>query len=143
MLTEQKFWLKVNKTPSCWIWRKHLEENGYGRVWTGVKMVLAHRLSYELIKGKIPKGLQLDHLCRNRACVNPSHLEAVLGIENISRSPIHNKNKTHCIHGHEFTPENTHIFKIRKYSGFGRQCKICLDNNNKRFLNKKIVEAKK
>ena len=85
-LTEARFWAKVNKNAAsgCWEWLAHLHK-GYGQF--GVKRVIkyAHRVSYELLKGPIPAGLEIDHLCKNPKCVNPNHLEPVTRQENLSR----------------------------------------------------------
>jgi hypothetical protein len=112
----------VKKTSSCWIWTGNIKKDGYGQKMLNGKTFKAHRVVWECVNGPIPKGLQLDHLCRVRHCVNPSHLEPVTQKENILRgispSAIHAK-KTHCINGHEFTAENTYRFKNR------RQCKAC------------------
>lgn len=75
--------------------------------------------------GPVPKDLQLDHICCNKACCNPEHLEPVTCLENIKRAPKHNINKTHCPRGHEYTTENTYIFKTKTGSGKGRSCKEC------------------
>ena len=83
-----RFWSKVNKSDSCWEWTGLTVGNGYGRFWdanTG-RMALAHRLAYEMVRGAIPPGLHIDHLCRNRKCVNPEHLEAVTQRVNNMRS---------------------------------------------------------
>lgn len=75
---EERFWSKVEKSSGCWAWTGHKNRNGYG--WTlgpKGKGESAHRIAYELLVGPIPEGLQIDHLCRNRACVNPDHLEPV------------------------------------------------------------------
>lgn len=98
-------------------------KQGYGKLkWEG-KVIHAHRVSYELFIGKIPNGLQIDHLCRNTSCVNPFHLEAVTAKENILRGDslsAKNARKTSCKNGHKFSKENT---IIRKEGG--RACRTC------------------
>lgn len=128
--TITRFWNKVKKTDDCWEWIACTNGTGYGRFKRNGKMILAHRFSYELLKGKILKGLQIDHLCRNRVCVNPEHLEQVTSKENLIRgfgACATNARKTHCIHGHEFTVENTYFDNI------GRHCKICIRNKTRRY----------
>jgi hypothetical protein len=125
---EQRFWEKVNKTDTCWLWTAYLSPRGYGHFVSGVtgSSRLAHRISYELLVGKIPDGLVLDHLCRVPACVNPSHLEPVTNAENIRRgvAGLRNKSKTRCPRDHEYTPENT-VFRSRTRGGVNRVCRIC------------------
>jgi len=105
----------------CWIWQGPKNNRGYG--WWGRK--LAHRRMYESIRGPIPKGLELDHLCRVTACVNPDHLEPVTHAENVRRGTVGAVNsarlraETHCRNGHEYTAENTSIV-----DGY-RRCKAC------------------
>lgn len=102
----------------CWEWTGHIGRNGYGQFRLGRgHMTSPHRAAYEALVGPIPEGLQLDHLCRNKSCFNPSHLEPVTGAENIRRRAAA---VTHCCRGHEFTPENT-----RKERGSHRRCKTC------------------
>lgn len=105
----------------CWQWKGYISKKGYGTIGYRTKMVRIHRLTYQLLKGSIADGLEIDHLCRNRACCNPLHLETVTSNENTKRSPIHDRNKTHCKHGHEFTPENTMIVKKTGQ----RWCRTC------------------
>lgn len=119
---------KVSTEPmsGCWLWEKSLTKKGYGHTWDGEKVRSAHRLSYEAFKGPIPEGLQLDHKCRTRSCVNPDHLEAVTPQENTLRSPIapcavHSR-KTHCPNGHALVEGNLHMPTLRRGS---RRCLIC------------------
>lgn len=120
----RRFWEKVDKRDGgCWIWTASLATNGYGRFYPdpdGVRGVPAHRFAYEDLVGPIPDGLDLDHLCRNRACVKPSHLEPVTRRVNAARG-IKGALTTHCPKGHEYTPENTYI---RQPEGH-RMCRAC------------------
>lgn len=113
---------KISEAPSgCWLWTAYLDKKGYGRLrWQG-KGCKAHRLVYELLVGPIPAGLQIDHLCRVRNCVNPAHMEPVTLAENVRRgtSGAINRTKTHCPKGHEYTADNTYTHKGK------RACKAC------------------
>jgi hypothetical protein len=81
---EERFWGKVDKSSDCWIWTACRTPKGYGHFRANGKQVQVHRWSYQLHYGPIPEGLEIDHICRVRACVNPSHLRAVTHQENIS-----------------------------------------------------------
>jgi hypothetical protein len=91
----KRFWDKVNKTDNCWLWTAGTDNKyKYGRFWLNERMMLAHRVSYELTVGPIPDGLVLDHRCFNPSCVNPKHLEPVSVKKNIERRSGLNKNNT-------------------------------------------------
>ena len=137
----------VNKREDgCWEWTARRSPRGYGNVslWQGVgsgyRYYRAHRLSYELLVGPIPEGLQLDHLCRNRACVNPEHLEAVDCRTNLLRGQTRaaaNAAKTHCPRNHPYSAENTYI----EPKAGGRQCRICRRETTARSRARRKVAA--
>ena len=124
-----RFMSKVEKTNNCWNWTACLDKNGYGNFWYN-KRVFSHRFSYELFKGDIPQGLEIDHLCRNRSCCNPDHLEAVTTQVNTKRGLTgkinhFNKNKTHCPQGHEYSGVNNKGRKI---------CQICRTEQQRHYV---------
>jgi hypothetical protein len=118
----------------CWLWLGYLNPAGYGNTGHSGKVWLTHRVVYIILRNDIPSGLTIDHLCRNRACCNPDHLECVPHIENVRRSDAGKPNgsKTHCKAGHEFTPKNTRLRKDRK----GRECRQCQGEFMKRHSQK-------
>jgi hypothetical protein len=130
-------------TTHCWSWTGALNEYGYGRT-GGTIDTYAHRLSYKIFIGAIGKDLHIDHLCRNRRCVNPLHLEAVTRSENLKRRVNHYANRTHCKNGHDLTEENTHVTKT------GKSCKKCRyqglvrwRNNHSDIARQRNTEAKR
>lgn len=129
----QRFWAKVNKTDTCWLWTASAP-HGYGQIKAGgkfVKTLYAHRVAYEMLVGPIPEGLHLDHLCRVTRCVNPKHLEPVTRRENLLRgeSPMaKHARKTECLRGHPFSGAN--LYTTSK--GY-RCCRICRNESMKRL----------
>jgi len=122
MQTLERFWNNIEKTDSCWNWKASLFKNGYGQFSDNYKKWYAHRFSYQLLKGELIEGLTIDHLCRNRACVNPEHLEQVTKKVNNLRGEgfcAKEARQTHCIHGHEFNEDNTY------WEGNKRHCRPC------------------
>lgn len=128
----------------CWVWQANISQSGYGRVSAYNKVYQAHRLMYRQVKGDIPAGQVIDHLCRVRPCINPSHLEPVSIGENVKRGKpgsnhINNaqRAKTHCPIGHEYTTQNIYWQRDTKcLSGYSRKCKVCtLERVNARYRN--------
>ena len=115
----------------CWLWQAHLTTSGYGGYWHDGQNRVAHKFAWEYFFGPVPDGLQLDHLCRVRRCVNPGHLEPVTCRENLLRgetSAALNAAKTACYRGHEFTERNTHV----RRNGL-RECRRCMRERQARY----------
>ncbi len=118
----QRFWEKVNFTDSCWLWTASTNRYGYGQFRLAGRMIGPHCYAYEFCIGGIPAGLQIDHRCRVRHCVNPDHMEVVTSRVNTMRGEgptAHNARKTHCKHGHLFNEANTGYYRTQ------RVCKAC------------------
>lgn len=110
----ERFWSKVDRSggpAACWPWTAYVDKaHGYGVFMVHPRQVKAHRMAYELAVGPIPEGLFIDHLCRNRSCVNPAHLEPVTAYENWRRGHAPQAKARRagtCPNGHARTPENT------------------------------------
>jgi hypothetical protein len=119
----QRFWPKVQggDVTTCWIWTASRTRSGYGRFSISAgKWMTAHRWAYEALIAPVPDGLDLDHLCRTRACINPWHLDPVTRKVNLSRGDHWWNGKTHCAHGHELTEANAY----RTPDGH-RECRVC------------------
>lgn len=134
-----RFLSRIQLTPNeCWEWTGTLDSGGYGQISIHSKHVLVHRFAYECLVGIIPDGLQIDHLCRNRRCVNPAHLELVTHQENCRRgdggetSGLQQRSKTHCPQGHPYDSVNTY----HRPDGW-RDCKICRRTRTIRCLSNK------
>lgn len=120
----RNFWAKVDKSGECWLWTASTNNKGYGKFGLNRKTALPHRISYELSKGSIPQGTEIDHECRVRTCVRPEHLVAKTHLENAPKGSDHyNAKKTHCSNGHEFNGVNT-----RLRNGKWRTCRACERN---------------
>lgn len=110
------------KSGDCWIWIGYRTKLGYGVICAGPKNRFAHVVSYELAKGKVPEGLELDHQCDFPPCVNPDHLKPMTHHENLRK---HHK-KDCCNRGHKLTPENTYQWVRNKKTGLvARKCRKC------------------
>lgn len=130
-----RFWAKARQDESgCWLWTASTVD-GYGQIKSERRMVKAHRLTYEAANGPIPQGLDVDHLCRVRHCVNPEHLEAVTHVENIRRGDSLTTRRSAqeaCKRGHPFDEANTYLWRT------SRICRTCRSEQNRaRYLAKK------
>lgn len=119
---EQRFWANADQADGCWLWLGEVNDSGYGVIWLGKRRTRAHRFGYELIVGPVPDGLDLDHLCRVRRCVNPAHLEPVTRRMNLLRGetlPAAQVKRTHCPKGHVYSKQNTRVLNGSRY------CRTC------------------
>lgn len=127
MMQGPHFWSRFDRSgDGCWEWGGYLNGNGYGEFNHGRRghTRLAHRLVFEALVGPVPDGMDLDHLCRNRRCVNPAHLEPVTRQENLLRGetiPARHAALMRCRHGHPFDQDNTYW----RPDGKGRDCRAC------------------
>lgn len=133
----ETFWdyAATGSPEECWPWMGSQNKDGYGQTAGGG----AHRLAYRFSKGEIPKGLEIDHLCRNRACVNPAHLEAVTHRVNMLRGTApsaRQAQQTHCKYGHPFDETNTGWWKNHRF------CRTCRRRYWYRNHQKHAAEAK-
>lgn len=129
---EDRFWEKVQKTEGCWLWTGTQNGRGYGSIHDGRRetrrTLKAHRVSYELAHGvEVPSTLEVMHSCDNRLCVNPDHLSVGTKADNMRDMSakgrvctVGQSRKTHCVHGHEYTEENTYRTALGH-----RKCRQC------------------
>ncbi|MFS2091030.1 HNH endonuclease signature motif containing protein [Paenarthrobacter nicotinovorans] len=135
---KRKFWASVEKSADCWNWTGWLDTHGYGTLHLGRKHHRAHRISFAIHGRKLDQTMVLDHLCRNRRCVNPKHLEQVTNVENVMRGvsgPAINATKTHCKEGHELLGLNLYI--DTSCANPKRKCRTCMRAASKRYADRK------
>ncbi len=138
--TTMAYYAKVDigDDDDCWPWTACRNHDGYGHFWVRGKIKNAHRVGYELANGRIPGGLVIDHLCRNRCCQNPRHMEAVTQITNVMRgrsfAPVHAA-KTECPAGHPYSGSNLRLEK-RPNGRVARRCRLCAADSMDRFRSK-------
>jgi hypothetical protein len=128
--------ISIGDAESCWDWHGSLDRDGYGKA----SSRLAHRVVYEALKGPVEDGLVIDHLCRNRVCCNPRHMEIVSNAENILRGSSWsavNARKTHCPQGHPYDEENTYLTRLGK-----RQCRSCHRKRDRERMRIKREQAR-
>lgn len=134
----EKMRLNIRLDGGCWRWTGAHVPSGYGQIAVDGKRRAVHRVSYELSTGPIPDGLEIDHLCRVRDCVNPRHLEAVTHAENLRRALAH---KTHCVQGHELSGPNIKWGAATREGGRKRRCRACFNADRRRGHATRRAEA--
>lgn len=139
----ERFWSHVDRTGDCWEWTAYRDRDGYGITNAAAfGTPRAHRVAYALLIGPIPDGMQLDHLCRNRSCVNPDHLEPVTNRENQRRGVTvssANSVKTHCPRGHALEGDNLIPYRLERGM---RECRTCATEAARRYrAARKVVAA--
>ena len=135
---EERFNAMITPEPNtgCWLWTSTISRTGYGKIWNNGRLVLAHRYAYEMAKGPIPEGLQVDHTCSVTCCVNPEHLEAVTPRENCRRTIDRGRGnngqsvKTHCPAGHPYAGDN-----LYESSNGHRHCRACGARHKRAYEN--------
>jgi|SRR3990167_5523638 len=152
---DKRLWESIEVAGDCWEWKLYRNEDGYGKIKRNGKTYVAHRYIFTLLKGNIPLGKELDHLCKNRSCVNPEHLEAVDHLENVRRgdamkprkpwkrknlkrvNPNNKNTKLFCKNGHSFS-DNAYD----RHDGKGRNCRLCVRQRSKdSYQRKKVVKV--
>lgn len=136
-MADERFWSKVNASGVCREWEGYRNRDGYGRLGRGGVVLNAHRYAYELLVGPIPPGMEADHLCFNRACVNPDHLDIVDHATNSRRARrMKPGSASHCGKGHEYGPD-AYVWQGR--AGGNRRCRKCQAENQRAYRARKKV----
>lgn len=126
---QDRFWAKVTKSDTCWLWTAAVDKSGYGRMHYLTGSEYAHRISYLLHKGAIPPKKVIDHKCRVRSCVNPEHLQILTRAENSSQGNK-GKGKDICKRGHDLTnPDNVSFSTRRSGPRAGEVWRVCAECN--------------
>lgn len=137
---QERLWSRFirDEQTGCWDWTGAISNKSYGSIYYEGRMQKAHRVMWRLERGEIPSGLELDHLCRNRRCINPDHLEPVTRRENLARGIQTNQNagKLVCIRGHAFTEKNT-----RTRPNGERTCIACMDMHRRNWRAKNAIAS--
>lgn len=111
---------RIGETDTgCWQWQPSTGSHGYGNAYNGTTVVLAHRMSFEAFRGPILNDLTVDHICRNRTCVNPAHMRLMANLDNAKDNGM--SSRTHCPHGHAYDDENTYRCPTKGH----RRCRAC------------------
>lgn len=134
--TARRFWAKVDvrSADECWLWTASTNTAGYGQFWLDTRQLGAHRVAYEALVGPIPDGLQIDHLCRVKNCLNPAHMEPVTQRVNLLRGdtvPAANAVKAHCPQGHPYDAANTYHWRRQ------RRCRECNRHRQREYMARK------
>lgn len=145
----ERFWAKPKggDVEECWVWGDALTTHGYGQFWLRGRYVGSHRVAWVALRGEIPEGLNPDHLCKNRACVNPWHLDLVTQRVNVLRGGsgdsvrARSAAQTACLRGHEYTPENTRVG--RSGARFCRACERMRADAKRRTGSRRLPAATK
>lgn len=131
---------RIDASGDCWEWTGNIKDNGYGYFSLGGRKQVVHRVVWESLVGPIPEGLDLDHLCRNRSCVNPDHCQPVTRAENLRRGAGNGRlRKDRCPRGHLYSdnPFTQHLKNGKSY----RLCRTCRDARSAKWREERKVTA--